>query len=37
MSCCVTTPLPRLPNGKISKVDIRAEYADLVKRFQKVR
>ncbi|KAA1394225.1 class I adenylate-forming enzyme family protein [Aeromicrobium ginsengisoli] len=30
-------PLPRLPNGKISKVDIRAEYADLVERFAKVR
>jgi fatty-acyl-CoA synthase len=30
-------PLPRLPNGKISKVDIRAEYADLVDRFDRVR
>lgn len=30
-------PLPRLPNGKISKTEIRAEYADLAERFQKVR
>lgn len=30
-------PLPRLPNGKISKVEIRAEYADLVDRYAKVR
>lgn len=30
-------PLPRLPNGKISKVDIRAEYADLTERFSRVR
>lgn len=30
-------PLPRLPNGKISKVDIRSEYADLTDRFERVR
>jgi fatty-acyl-CoA synthase len=30
-------PLPRLPNGKISKRDIRTEYADLTDRFEKVR
>ncbi|MEU4418759.1 AMP-binding enzyme, partial [Nocardia salmonicida] len=30
-------PLPRLPNGKISKVDIRNEYADLTERFAKAR
>lgn len=29
-------PLPRLPNGKISKVDIRKEYADITERFEKV-
>lgn len=31
------TPLPRLPNGKISKVEIRNEYSDLTERFTKVR
>lgn len=30
-------PLPRLPNGKLSKTQIRAEYADLTDRFAKVR
>lgn len=30
-------PLPRLPNGKISKVEIRNEYADLTERYAKVR
>lgn len=30
-------PLPRLPNGKISKTEIRSEYADLTTRFEKVR
>jgi fatty-acyl-CoA synthase len=30
-------PLPRLPNGKISKRDIRDEYADLTGRYPKVR
>ncbi|MEU6134775.1 AMP-binding protein [Nocardioides sp. NPDC047086] len=30
-------PLPRLPSGKISKTDIRTEYADLVEHYQKVR
>jgi fatty-acyl-CoA synthase len=30
-------PLPRLPNGKISKRDIRDEYADLTERYSKVR
>lgn len=30
-------PLPRLPNGKISKTEIREEYADLTDRFDKVR
>ncbi|MBZ5735326.1 AMP-binding protein [Nocardioides sp. TRM66260-LWL] len=30
-------PLPRLPNGKISKTEIRAEYADVATRFPKVR
>jgi len=30
-------PLPRLPNGKISKRDIRTEYADITERFEKVR
>ncbi|WP_435769027.1 class I adenylate-forming enzyme family protein [Nocardioides sp. SYSU DS0651] len=30
-------PLPRLPNGKISKTEIREEYADLTSRFTKVR
>lgn len=30
-------PLPRLPNGKISKTEIRDEYADLTARFTKVR
>jgi len=30
-------PLPRLPNGKISKTEIRAQYADLAERYQKVR
>lgn len=30
-------PLPRLPSGKISKTDIRAEYTDLVEHYQKVR
>lgn len=29
-------PLPRLPNGKISKTEIRAEYADLVDRFPRI-
>jgi fatty-acyl-CoA synthase len=29
--------LPRLPNGKISKKDIRDEYADLTSRYPKVR
>ncbi|MCW2800816.1 MAG: fatty-acid--CoA ligase [Aeromicrobium sp.] len=29
-------PLPRLPNGKISKKEIRAEYADLTQRYLKV-
>jgi fatty-acyl-CoA synthase len=31
------TPLARLPNGKISKVDIRREYADISSRYAKVR
>jgi len=30
-------PLPRLPNGKLSKTAIRDEYADLTSRFEKVR
>jgi fatty-acyl-CoA synthase len=30
-------PLPRLPNGKISKREIRSEYADLTGRYPKVR
>jgi fatty-acyl-CoA synthase len=30
-------PLPRLPNGKISKREIRAEYADVTTRFPKLR
>ena len=30
-------PLPRLPNGKISKTEIRNEYTDLTERFEKVR
>lgn len=30
-------PLPRLPNGKISKPEIRAQYADLTSRYEKVR
>lgn len=30
-------PLPRLPNGKISKREIRSEYADLTSRYPKVR
>lgn len=30
-------PLPRLPNGKISKRDIRAEYDDVTDRFPKLR
>lgn len=30
-------PLPRLPNGKISKVGIRDEYADLTERHARVR
>lgn len=30
-------PLPRLPNGKISKREIRTEYADLTSRYPKVR
>lgn len=30
-------PLPRLPNGKISKPEIRAEYTDLITRHPKVR
>lgn len=30
-------PLPRLPNGKISKREIRAEYADITARYPKVR
>ncbi|WP_110208455.1 class I adenylate-forming enzyme family protein [Nocardioides daejeonensis] len=30
-------PLPRLPNGKISKTEIRAEYADIADKFAKVR
>lgn len=30
-------PLPRLPNGKISKTEIRTQYADLTERYQKVR
>ncbi|WP_028933821.1 class I adenylate-forming enzyme family protein [Pseudonocardia spinosispora] len=29
-------PLPRLPSGKLSKRDIRAEYADVTARFQKI-
>jgi len=31
------SPLPRLPNGKISKRDIRDEYADITERYEKVR
>ena len=30
-------PLPRLPNGKLSKRDVRTEYDDLTDRFEKVR
>jgi fatty-acyl-CoA synthase len=30
-------PLPRLPNGKISKTVLRAEYADVTERFPRVR
>lgn len=30
-------PLPRLPNGKLSKRDVRTEYDDLTDRFAKVR
>jgi fatty-acyl-CoA synthase len=30
-------PLPRLPSGKISKTALRAEYADLIHRYPKVR
>jgi fatty-acyl-CoA synthase len=30
-------PLPRLPSGKISKRDVRTEYADLTERYSKVR
>jgi fatty-acyl-CoA synthase len=30
-------PLPRLPNGKISKVAIREEYEGLADRYEKVR
>jgi fatty-acyl-CoA synthase len=30
-------PLPRLPSGKLSKTEIRAEYADLPSRYAKVR
>jgi fatty-acyl-CoA synthase len=30
-------PLPRLPNGKISKREVRAEYADVTDRYSKVR
>lgn len=30
-------PLPRLPNGKISKTEIRAEYADIAERHPRVR
>jgi acyl-CoA synthetase (AMP-forming)/AMP-acid ligase II len=30
-------PLPRLPNGKLSKRDVREEYDDLTDRFEKVR
>ncbi len=30
-------PLPRLPSGKLSKVDLRKEYADLTERFERAR
>lgn len=32
-----STPLPRLPNGKLDKNAIRAEYRDIPDRFDKVR
>ncbi|MGW5749365.1 class I adenylate-forming enzyme family protein [Nocardia rhamnosiphila] len=30
-------PLPRLPNGKLSKTAVREEYRDVTERFEKVR
>ncbi|GAB3141466.1 long-chain fatty acid--CoA ligase [Amycolatopsis stemonae] len=30
-------PLPRMPSGKISRTEVRAQYADLTERYAKVR